>query len=149
MHNTITANVSGGENGALEIKFPRNFPYTNTEFADIELFLVVDDEKRDVDHTKTTSECFFVFAVPFEGEAKIRIVSASILIKSPYHGDEVSDTCIPRTVTDRPQHQVMAGIAAENVQCPEELQLVLDPKERPFCATPPTAEVLKERWNVL
>ena len=148
MDNVIIANVRSSNNGALEIKFPRNFPYTNTEGADFEWFLVVDDENRDVEHTKATNECFFVFAIPFAGDAEIKITTASILTKSPYHGADVSDICIPRTLTDRPQHQVMAGIAVENVQCPEGLHLVIGPKEKPYCATLDSVEILKERWNL-
>lgn len=148
MDSVIIAKVRSSDSGTLEIKFPRNFPYTNAEGADIEWVDVFDGEYRNVEHTKTTNECFFVFAIPFAGDAEIMITNASILIKSPYHGDEVSDTCIPKTVTDRPQHQVMAGVAVENVRCPEGLQLVIGPKDRPYCATLASVEILKVRWNL-
>lgn len=101
--NGIIASVnssSGSSNSLLEIKFPRNFPYTNSPGGGIERFdFLANDQQISIEEdNKVTTDCFFVFSVPFTGAAEIEMWMPSILIKSPYHGDDVPDSCIPQTI---------------------------------------------------
>jgi hypothetical protein len=71
----------------------------------------------------------------------------------PFLGDYVPDVCLPATTVQNsgsltPLQQLKAGTEARNVVCPASLTLVVDPNSKPYCATPASAEILKERWQV-
>jgi hypothetical protein len=154
MGTTIVAKVDSSSNGVLEVKFPRNFPYSNSE-SGIERFLAFTGN-TEVQDNRTTDECFFVFSLPFTDNSSIEIATESILTKAPYHGDDIPDSCASQTTKDAPirqdgtispLHQFRAGVAAEDIMCKEGLDLVISPNGKPYCAKPDTAKMLAERWN--
>jgi hypothetical protein len=164
IHNWIIAKVNSSNYGILEIKFPRNFPYSNTEGASIEefIFLAYDGSEypKDIEDERVTADCFFVFSLPFEGSVKIEMLLASILIKSPYHGDDVPDSCMPQTIVENvptkkdgtisPLHQFRAGVAPVDVLCPErspEYVLMIS-TGKPYCVDPLNVKFLQARgWS--
>ncbi len=126
MSNMIVAKVNGidGSNGTLEIEFPRNFPYSNSgggiEMFDIHVNGTHENTERD---NRITADCFFVFSIPFRGsDVEIEMGVPSILIKAPYHGDNVPDSCISQTTVETTIDQLKMcselGIPSES--CNEE-----------------------------
>ncbi|MEP0826534.1 MAG: hypothetical protein HRF40_13710 [Nitrososphaera sp.] len=153
---------SSTSNALLEIKIPRNFPYTNNPPetpSSINDFIFVAKGGRVIEDTKNTTECFFVFSVPVTNSIEMTLASSIILDKSPYHGDKVSESCLSQTVVEnvptkkngtiRPLYQVRAGVAPEDVLCPEGMEVfVRATDDKPYCVTPPLAEKLIERgWQ--
>lgn len=119
MNNVIVARVSSisdSGDGILEIKFPRNFPYSNggsgVGMFDINFVNGMHDsitttEDRQATTTTTTTDCFFEFAIPFRGKGvEIEVGMASILIKAPYQGDSVSESCMPQTIVETTPDQL-------------------------------------------
>jgi hypothetical protein len=110
MDNRITVKVNNNDNhnssnGVLEIKFPRNFPYNNSirsGDAGLLSFSFLDNDGRGIEgDDRMATECFFVFSISFTGSSiVIETGTASILIKSPYQGDIIPDSCIPQTVVE-------------------------------------------------
>lgn len=151
--NGISANVASDTHGELQIKFPRNFPHTNGPGPvgpeGLLFFIGVPTKpETQMEVSSRATECLFLYSVPFSGRVEIQMWTTSILTKSPYHGDEIPDSCLPHTTTTRPSHQVMAGIALRDVVCPEGLQVITNPDGRPYCVTPHSLDSLKERWNI-
>lgn len=157
--NSIAVKVKSrdGSKGVLEINFPRNFPYTNSMSGGGNFHFFADDQNIIADVTAKT-DCFYTLKAPFTGSTEIELVMPSILIKSPYYGDKVDDSCTTQTVvsdvptredgTISPLHQFRAGVAAGDILCREKLELVIDPAGKPYCAMQHTAKILKERWNL-
>jgi hypothetical protein len=101
----------------------------------------------------TTTDCFFAISLPFTGKTKLSVTSSFIPEENfVFHGDDVRDGCIPETIAAAgaisPLLQIKAGIAAGDVVCKEGLELVVHPNGKPYCATPATAKMLKERWHI-
>lgn len=151
MGTVIVAKVDSTSDGVLEVKFPRNFPYSNSE-SGIEGFHIGGTGADN----RTTAECFFEFSLPFAGNSSIEIANESILTKAPYRGDNIPDSCASQTMKDAPVrqdgtisplHQFRAGVAAKDIICKAELDLVINPKGKPYCAEPDTARMLTERWG--
>jgi DNA-binding beta-propeller fold protein YncE len=145
------ATVDAEGNGLLEIMYPRNYPYTNdisgTDVAD-PLFLVNDLPASPLE--KDTTTCFFKFSIPFKDKSDIELAWAYLAIEQFYYGDYVFELCLPDTLvleTLTPVQQSRAGVQPQNIICPEDLLLVIDPTYKPYCATPASAEMLKERWK--
>ncbi|HSB57019.1 MAG TPA: hypothetical protein VLD38_04320 [Nitrosopumilaceae archaeon] len=120
------------EKGTFELKFPRNFPYTNGpggmtgDFSigingygswhyyhpedDIVLPYVREELINKInrpppypDSYNGRDGCYFFFSVPFYTHAKIEIIyGANGLIPEPYHGDKVPDYCLSGTVQTEP-----------------------------------------------
>ena len=149
VHNQLAAKATSEGEGILEIKFPRNFPYGNW-LRDLPSGggFQINDMTADKIQSPVLSECSFNFSIPFNESVEIIGFMPSITIKSPYRGDNVPDSCVPQTITNRPLHQVMADVAIEDVRCPEGLQLIIHPNGKPYCATTISAEILKERWGL-
>src|SRR5690606_12751814 len=121
--------------GILEIKYPRNYPYTNSipgEFSEfLPPILLVDGKEVYSEATPAgITDCFFVFSIPFSGSAEFESVElawAYLATNLPFHGDEVPEHCIPETVvqnvvvkndgTISPYHQYKAGVKAQDVMC--------------------------------
>lgn len=149
--------VSSGGNGTLEIMWPRNYPYTfqrgnsgpnpdenPTAFLDTEPYL----EIAPVTH-KATTDCFFVFSIPFTGNQSIGLAWSYPATNLPHRGDEIPDSCTPQTLVENvptrrdgtvtPLQQFKAGVAAEDSVCPlreqgeERLMLLISPKGKPYC----------------
>lgn len=97
--NPIVANVTSSGNGILEIMFPRNYPYTNHENG-IHNFVIDSriDPARNIQDNRVTTDCFFVFSIPFSGSDSIELGWISLLWQEPWHGDEVAESCVPRTI---------------------------------------------------
>jgi hypothetical protein len=156
----MMAEVASNADGAmLEVMYPRNFPYSNSPDgmsagADSFIFYEQRPNQGEVETsgTSTTTNCFFVFAIPFTGESRIGIYAAHIPQELEFYGDDVPESCIPETIvqasTLTPLLQVRAGVKAENIACADGFELVVDPNGKPYCATPRSAEILKERWNL-
>jgi YVTN family beta-propeller protein len=96
---------SGSSKGLLEVLFPRNFPYTNSGegIGTFEIYdkshdrVIIDGARR------STTDCFFVFSIPFEGAAsgsEIELRWAYLAWERPYHGDAVPAGCIPQTLVE-------------------------------------------------
>jgi hypothetical protein len=94
-------------------------------------------------------DCYYYFSIPFYTYAEIKIVYGfNGLISSPYHGDNISSSCNPKTIVSYmpPLEQINAGVDPMNVQCVTGLVTVLHPKiSTPVCVKPATAQVLFER----
>jgi YVTN family beta-propeller protein len=145
------ATVNAEGNGILEIMYPRNYPYTNnisgTDMVD-PLFFVNGSHMFPLESDTTT--CFFKFAVPFMNKSDIELAWTYLATEEFYHGDYVFESCLPETLVLEaltPVQQSRAGVQPQNIVCPEELLLVIDPAYKPYCATPASAEILKERWK--
>lgn len=122
----IIAITNTTEKGLLELKFPRNFPYTNLKW-DGDFFLLINGYGTNVYYTPETTkmmdhvrdkiinkvnrppphpytyedvtDCHYIFRVPFYTYAKILIgYGANGLIKEPYRGDDVPENCINQTI---------------------------------------------------
>ena len=162
LFHTIVANVSSTD-GVFEIKYPRNFPYTNNIGGMDEFAFVVEGKDGIIEEQRTTTDCFFVFSVHFTGRIEIKMSTPSILIKSPYHGDDIQNSCTPQTLVENvrtmkdgtisPLHQSRAGVVAEDTVCPdtrqgEKLMLLVSPHGKPFCVKLSDEEFMKKRgWT--
>jgi hypothetical protein len=148
------------DNAVFEIMVPRNFPYTNFRPetpSGIDNFDFFPKGGGTIEDTRVATDCFFVFSVPVTNSIEMTLGMAEILDKSPYHGDEIPDECMPETVVEnvstkpngtiRPSHQVSADVAPEDVMCPSGLELILNPKGKPYCATEAAIEFLDRVWN--
>ncbi len=156
--NLIT-DVSSSGNGILEIKFPRNYPYTNDDMETHGFNAVLffnGQPNGEIENYISTDDCFFVFSFPFTGKNEIGIAWSYLLWEKPYHGDNIPDSCIPQTIVENvpvrkdgtisPLHQFRAGVAAEDISCKEGLELIINPKGKPYCATPELIEFLNRVW---
>jgi hypothetical protein len=121
-------------NGTLEIRFPRNYPYTNeyqylstgnyVPQGDINAFMIgeIDDPPYTIhsdafgkycihicsveDIQKSTTDCFFIFSVPITGKTEIGLTSTYLLWQMPHHGDQVPDSCISQTLVELTPEQL-------------------------------------------
>src|SRR5690606_31802401 len=92
----IIAEVNANDSGVLEVKWPRNYPYTNDiSNTGGEPVLLINGQTSFLQYTAT--ECFFVFSIPFVGSSEIGLVWTYILTDDSYHGDNVPDSCIDQT----------------------------------------------------
>jgi hypothetical protein len=159
------ANVSSGSSsssGLLEVRYPRNYPYTNGPGAGGGVGSFVFFEQpfggRDVqvEGNGTTADCFFDLSVPFEGKVRITIVSAIIpeVDNFPLHSDSVPASCLPDTVVANkgeltPLQQLKAGVAAKDVVCGNGHELIIQPiSGKPYCATHSTVVKLSQWWRL-
>lgn len=163
--NGVVAKVNSDGTGILEIKFPRNFPYTSSQ-GGMENFIFNIGNRFVEEARRISTDCFFVFSVPFTDRAEIEMIIPTILMKATYHGDDIPDACLPQTVVANvparldgaitPLHQLKAGVAAEDVMCPhtqqgeEMFMLLISPKDKPYCAYLVNEGFLKAKgWTAL
>lgn len=143
------AQVNSSGNATLEIKFPRNFPYTNGDGSPDPIFFI--NELEVFPSEKRITDCLFIYSIPYAGASKIELVLTYLATNLPFRGDDIPDSCISETIADAstmtPIDQLRAGIAAADVVCKEGLERVIDPNGKPYCATPASADILKERWK--
>lgn len=163
----FNGNVSTTQGGILEIKYPRNYPYTNAPSSEpltLEPIIFINDEEISSETMPAeTVDCFFVFKVPFSGSTEFELAWAYLATNFPFHGDEVPEHCISETVVENvvvkndgtisPYHQYKAGVKAKDVMCegdlePGDYRLVIHPDGRPFCVTQESATDLLQRWGV-
>lgn len=152
----IVAEVTSAGNGRLEIQFPRNYPYTNSENMDAKgSSAIILINGRDAEFRFGITDCFFLFSIPFTVASEIQLAWTYILVATPYHGDYIPYQCILQTVdvpvredgTISSLHQFRAGVKAEDIVCKEGLELIIKPNGKPYCVTPSTAKELNELWN--
>jgi len=158
---SIIFNVSTTDNGLLEVKFPRNYPYHNDmQSTPAGNFNFLDMKQNDAfESNVVVTDCFFVFSVPFNNDAEVTMSWSYLLNGAPVHGDSISESCTVQTLIENvptkddgtisPLHQVRAGVIPEGVLCRADLELILNPNGKPYCAQPSTATLLNERWNLL
>jgi hypothetical protein len=170
----FSGNINATNSGILEIKYPRNYPYTNSipgEFSEFSEFIppILFIDGREVNSEVTSPEitdCFFFFSIPFSESAEFEGVGlawAYLATNLPFHGDEVPEYCVSETIVPdvvvkndgsiSPYHQYKAGVKAQDVMCegglgPEEYRLVIHPDGRPFCVTRESATDIIQRWGV-
>lgn len=161
----FSANVTSTGSGILEIRHPRNYPYTNEFLTEpwVQPFLFVNGTETFPEVTPAeTTDCFFVFSIPFSGNAEIGLAWPYLAVREPHYGDDVPDSCIPETIVDvptkkdgtiSPLQQFKAGMKARDVVCVDgssdrEYRLVIHPDGRPFCVTRESATDLIQRWGV-
>lgn len=155
----IDIKVNSTSSAVLEIMIPRNFPYTNNPpeiLAGIDEFEFIPKGGGSIENTRNTTECFFVFSVPVTNSIEMTLGMTSILDKSPYHGDEIPDECMPETVVENvpvkkdgtisPPQQRKAGVLPEEVLCPEGLHLFIRSfDDKSYCVTSELEDKLVER----
>lgn len=143
---------SSTDSTVLEVTVPRNFPYSNNPPetpSGIDDFIFVTKGSETIEDTRNTTECFFVFSVPVTNRTEMILTNSIILTKSPYHGDEIPDSCISQTLVENvptrndgtitPLKQFKAGVAAEDAVCPqrqqvdEQFMLLISPNQKPYC----------------
>lgn len=162
----FSANVTNtDEERILEIKYPRNYPYTNEFLTEpyVQPLLFVNGTETFPEATPAEiTDCFFVFSIPFSGNAEIGLSWTYLAVERPYYGDKVPDSCLPETIVDvptrkdgtiTPLQQFKAGVRAEDVVCGNSLsdidyRLVIHPDGRPFCVTRESATDLIQRWDI-
>jgi hypothetical protein len=95
--------ISASGNGTLEIKFPRNYPYTNedvTRPTGATPTLIVDGQFDEEITYSDITDCFFVFSIPFTGNQSIGLAWSYLATNLPYHGDEIPDSCASQTLVE-------------------------------------------------
>jgi hypothetical protein len=155
----IDIKVNSSKNATLEIMIPRNFPYTNNPPdtpSGIDDLVFVPKGGGNIEDTRITTECFFVFSVPVTNTIEMTLAMFTILDKSPYHGDEIPDSCVSQTIVENvpvkkdgtitPPQQRKEGIAPEDVLCPEGLQLFIRSiDDKSYCLTPELTDKFVDR----
>lgn len=155
---SIIFNVSTTNNGLLEVKFPRNHPYHNDmQSTPAGNFNFLNIKQNDAfESNVVVTDCFFVFSVPFNNDAEVTMSWFYILNGAPVHGDSIPESCMAQTLIENvptkddgtisPLHQVRAGVIPEGVLCRADLELILNPEGKPYCATEQTIEFLNKVW---
>jgi hypothetical protein len=121
-HNyAFTANTYSNTDGTFEIKIPRNFPYYNGKDgpSNVETYVVIENgvQLTPNQYTKSVSDCFFDYSVPFHTNSTITITSMDELsLVTPIYGDKVADNCMPETmVPEFPLVQVVLVVSIVSV----------------------------------
>ncbi|MEM2140432.1 hypothetical protein [Nitrososphaera sp.] len=148
----MQANVTSNGNGVLEIRFPKNYPNANVDWGAGALFFVGQQEVIP-DHDNA-DECFYEYSVSFTEDTVIDVVWGDYMTGEPFRGVDVSESCIPNTLVQdvvktkdgiiTPYQQMKAGVKLDEIVC----ELVVHPSGKIYCVTPPSAEILKQRWNI-
>lgn len=152
----LAVNVHGTKNGVLEIKFPRNYPYTNTpknwpdsiSHADIPFLLI--NGAEELRYSSKITDCFFTYRIPFSNDSKIELIWTYLLSNNlyPHRGDDVPQYCIAQTIAENlsPLQQIQAGVSNQDVQCAIGFEFVIKTSNSsPACVKPETKIKLIER----
>lgn len=99
----FTANTYSKTSGIFEIQIPRNFPYYNSKDgpSNVETYVVLENgyNLTSNEYTKTTSDCFFTYSIPFRTNSTIDVLSTDRLyLMTPIYGDKVPDSCMSETM---------------------------------------------------
>jgi hypothetical protein len=161
---SITGNFGGisttadtSDKGLLEIKFPRNFPYSNQGPDPHDFFILIngfgawsyyhpdspmtEDARKQLLNTVTRpppypdsysgkDDCYYLFSIPFYTYAKIDIIYGfNGLILSPYQGESIPQYCNKQTMAEHlpPLKQISWGIEPKKVKCDEGFDVILHP----------------------
>ncbi len=151
----IQANVTSDGNAMLEIRFPKNYPSANVDGGGEAIFFV---NEQEVLPEFGNDDCFYAFAIPFSGSGVVDVVWGDFLTGEPFRGVDVPESCQPETLVQDvvstqdgvipPLHQIKAGVKSDEVVCGDNFELVTHPNGKPYCATPSSSEILRERWNL-
>lgn len=161
----VSINIDSSSDGMLEIRYPRNYPYTNEFISEpyVQPLLFINGTETLLDASPTEiTECFFVFSIPFSESAEIGLVWTYFAVERPFYGDDVPDSCLPETIVDvpikkdgtiSPLQQFKVGANAKDIVCADafsasEYRLVIHPDGKPFCVTRTSATELIQRWGV-
>lgn len=157
----FAVNVESTKSAMLELKIPRNYPYTNDRDYNSEgknMVIFIDDKETDSSkYFPIVEDCFFVYSIPFTANHKIEMAFSYFPINYTYHGDEVPDYCLKETIVidhntfQPPLRQYKSGISISDIVCKHGLELVLKSSNgNPACVKPDTKEKLIERgWAKL
>jgi len=170
---SVTANTDN--RGLLEIKFPRNMPYTNLDPNVRDFFILIngfgswsyyhpdspmtEDARKQLLNTIThpppypdsysrSDDCYYLFNIPFYTYAKIDIeYGLNGLILSQYHGDNITSSCNDITIAKLPPlKQIEVGMLPKDVTCSVGLDVVIHPDNKTIsCMKPYTITKLTER----
>ncbi|WP_415281632.1 hypothetical protein [Candidatus Nitrososphaera sp. FF02] len=158
----VSSTVSG--EGTLEVKWPRNYPYTNEPTADFaQPIFFINGTGTFLSFPPDMSECFFEFSIPFSGSSEIGFAWTYLATNFPSYGDEIPEDCMPETTVDvpvrkdgsiSPLQQFKAGVPAKSIVCKDAFdadqmyRLVVHPSGKPYCVTRESATELIQRWGV-
>lgn len=142
--------TTSSNRGLLEILFPRNFPYTNSGEG-IGVFEVY-DKSRDMvigDTIRSTTDCFFVFSIPFEGTSEIELRWVYLLWLRPYHGDAVPEGCTSLTLVETTPEQLeeCAALGIDAQDCTE--QAILQKRARHAAISEEEMKRVEDRRNAV
>lgn len=104
VHNhAFIANIDSKTNGMFELQIPKNFPYYNGKDgpSEKEKYIVIENgyNLTTSQYTKTTSDCFFIYSIPFYMNSTIRVESTDTLfLMTPIYGDKIPDYCMSKTM---------------------------------------------------
>src|SRR3989441_19904 len=155
----LSAQVHSTGAALLEIKFPRNYPYTNQpenkqpygDTSPIILMDVDDPVKSQPSKPNTeTTDCFFVYSIPFSGDHKIELIWSYLLSTNfPLHGDNILSSCNSRTIANWPPlKQIKIGMPASEIKCDTGFDKLLHPDNKTIsCVKPITlSKLLQHGW---
>jgi hypothetical protein len=90
----FSSKVSG--EGTLEVKFPRNYTYTNDPAANFgEPIFFINDTGIFPSFPPRVTEYFFEFSIPFSGSSEVGFAWSYLATNFPFHGDEIPEDCTP------------------------------------------------------
>lgn len=153
------AKVQATDKGMLELRIPRNYPYSNVGYPHYNNTVnvagsatVIDVNGVGIDSKKysfVSTDCFFDYSIPFIGTPTITLGFIVYPEGIPYAGDKVPDHCISETITiQSPLKQFKSGTRVQDIACKEGLQLVIKSKDKtPACVKPEHVnELIKRGW---
>lgn len=142
-----------GTEGSLEIKIPRNFPYTNENRIEPVLIILPNKDVK-IDYAMNKTDCFFEYSIPFYDDiSQFEFAFTYIPEFGPPHGDKLPPHCLKETLTldsitkyYSPLKQFQSGIGIENMKCRDALTMMLKVNnDYPICVTLETKQILIER----
>ncbi|MDE1841147.1 MAG: hypothetical protein KGI09_04620 [Thaumarchaeota archaeon] len=151
----LSAEVHSTGNATLDIKFPRNYPYTNQpkqgpQYGDTSPIVLVDAyDLVKVQHFKPdtkTTDCFFEYSIPFSGDHKIDLAWFYLLSTSfPLHGDNIPQSCNTQTIANWPPlKQINIGMPTNEIKCDDGFDKILHPDNKTVsCVKPSTLSRLE------
>lgn len=92
----ITDVSSTSDNSTLELKIPRNYPYTNIQnmIGGARLPILFFNSSQVLYNNVSMNDCFFDYVIPFSGHQKIDLAYTYLVSEFAYHGDPVPDYCM-------------------------------------------------------
>lgn len=105
-HGQFIAKVQSTDQGMLELRIPRNYPYSNVDNPNgnrdkiAKTSTVIDVNGIGINSSKysfTSTDCFLEYSVPFSKNAIITLGFIVYPEHIPFHGDAVPDHCIAET----------------------------------------------------
>lgn len=131
----------------LEIKIPRNFPYTNSANTFGKMLVLINGEENH-DHILKMTDCFLQYSIPVNENLEIELAPMTLLVSDPpFIGENVPNHCLVETLLLPPKQQIKNGIAPKDIICRDNLELIFKSSDNsPACVKPETKNVLD--WRV-